>query len=172
MRHLTGMSLLICVTLWNASFICVTCLIHTCDMPRSYTWHASSFFFRTTHSHTQYITSLICGWVWHDHFLPVTWLITLWHVLFSLFHPYVWHDPFTCVTHHILARDVTCAYAWHDSFMRVTRRAYAWHDSIMCVTCIFHSCDMPHSCVWHDSFIHMTWFIHLTYPSASNIAQS
>ena len=25
---------------WHASFIRVTCLIHTCDMPHSYVWHA------------------------------------------------------------------------------------------------------------------------------------
>jgi len=26
---------------WHDSFICVTCLIHMCDMPHSHVWHAS-----------------------------------------------------------------------------------------------------------------------------------
>jgi len=35
---------------WHASFICVPCLIHMCDMPHSYLWHASR----------------VCVCAWHD----------------------------------------------------------------------------------------------------------
>jgi len=41
---------------WNDSFICVTWLIHICDMTHSYVW--------LTHSY-----------VWRDSFIRVTWLI-------------------------------------------------------------------------------------------------
>jgi len=50
------------------SFICVTWLIHTCDMTHLY--------------------------VWHDSFIRVTWLI---HMC-DMTHSYVWHDSFICVT--------------------------------------------------------------------------
>ena len=49
-------------------FMCVTWLIHVCDV---------------THSHE-----------WHDSFIRVTWLI---HVC-EMTHSYVWHDSFICVT--------------------------------------------------------------------------
>ena len=51
---------------WHDSFICVTWLIHMCDMTHSY--------------------------VWHDSFICVTWLI---HMC-DMTHSYVWHDSFTC----------------------------------------------------------------------------
>ena len=59
---------------WNDSFICVSWLIHMCDMTHSYVWH----------------DSFICvSWlihVWHDSFICVTWLIhmcdmTHWRII-------------------------------------------------------------------------------------------
>ena len=52
---------------WHDSFICVTWLIHMCDMTHAY--------------------------VWHDSFICVAWLI---HMC-DMTHAYVWHDSFICV---------------------------------------------------------------------------
>ena len=70
--------------------MCVTWLIHVCDM---------------THS---------C--VWHDSFMCVTWLIHVWDMI----HSCVWHDPFMCVTWLIHVCDMTHSCVWHDSFTCVT----------------------------------------------------
>ena len=61
----------------HVSFICVTWLIHMCDMAHSY--------------------------VWHDPFICVTWPI---HMC-DMTHSYVWHDPFICVTWPIHMCDTT-----------------------------------------------------------------
>ena len=55
---------------WHDSFICVTWLIHMCDMTHSY--------------------------VWHDSFIRVTWLIHMCDMTRS----YVWYDSFIRVTSH------------------------------------------------------------------------
>jgi hypothetical protein len=114
--------------------ICVTCLIHTCDMPHSHAWHAS--FTRVTclihrcdmpHSH-----------VWHASFTCVTCLIHMCDML----HSHVWHASFTCVTCLIHMCDMLHSHVWHASFT--------------CVTCLIHMCDMPHSHVWHASLTCVT----------------
>ena len=74
---------------WHDSFICVTWLIHMCDMTHSYVWHDSFM----THSY-----------VWHDSFICVTWLIHMCDMTHSwlirmcdikMTYSYVWHDSFT-----------------------------------------------------------------------------
>jgi len=75
---------------WYDSFICVTWLIHMCDMTHSY----------------------VC----HDSFICVTWLIHMCDMTQS----YVWHDSFICVTWLIHICDRTRSYVWHDSFICVT----------------------------------------------------
>jgi len=121
-----------CVT-----FICVTWLIHICDMTHSY--------------------------VWHDSFICVTWLIHMCDMTYS----YVWHDSFICVTCHIHMCDMTHSYMWHDSFICVTwlihmcdmTYSYVWHDSFVYVTWLIHICDMTRMaliCVTHmnSSFVY------------------
>jgi len=78
---------------WHDSFICVTWLIHVCDMTHSY--------------------------VWHDSFICVTWLV---HVC-DMTRSYVWHHSFIRVTWLIHMCDMTHSYVWHDSFIRVTWHA-------------------------------------------------
>jgi len=69
--------------LWHEYLICVTCLIHICDMTHSYLWidqcmtwctqtqlHYHSWM-HTTHLHTRRTTHL---YFWHDSFILVTWL--------------------------------------------------------------------------------------------------
>ena len=76
--------------MWHDSFICVTWLIHMCDITHSY--------------------------VWHDSFICVTWLIHMCDIT----HAYVWHDSFICVTWLIHMCDMTHSYVWHDSFLCVS----------------------------------------------------
>ena len=68
----------------GSSFICVTWLIHMCDM---------------THSH-----------VWHGAFICVTWLIHMCDMMNS----YVWHDAIIFVTWLIHMCDMTHSYVWPD----------------------------------------------------------
>jgi len=94
------------------SFICVTCLIHMCDMTHSY--------------------------VWHDSFMCATWPIRTC----DMTHSYVWHDSFTCVTWPIHTCDANHPFVCHDSSIRATwpihvcdmTHSCVWHDSFMCVT--------------------------------------
>ena len=101
------------------SFMCVTRLIHVCDMTHlyvscdgSYEWHVSSMY------------------VWYDAFMRVIWLI---HVC-DVTHAYEWHDSFACVTWLI--------------HMCGMNHSYVWHDSFICVTWLIHMCDMTHPYSW------------------------
>ena len=130
---------------WHDSCICVTWLIHMCDMTHSIrVWHNS------------------CIFVWYDSFVRVTWLV----IMCDMTHTYVWEVWFIRVTNdktHAYACDMTYSYAWHDSLISV------WHDSFICVTWLMHTCvtwhvymcDTSHAYVWHDSFIYVAWLIHM-----------
>ena len=63
---------------WHDSFICVTWLVHLCDMTHS------SVRRNVTHSN-----------MWHDSFRCVTWLLYMCDMTRS----YVWHDLFICATY-------------------------------------------------------------------------
>ena len=94
------------------SVMCVTRLIHMCDMTHSY--------------------------VRHDSFICVTWLI---HMC-DMTHSYVWHDSFICVTWLIHMCDMTHSYVWHDSFIFATWLIHicvTWLINI-CVTYHMHMC--------------------------------
>jgi len=76
--------------MWLDLFICVTWLIHTCDMTHPCVWH----------------DWFVC--VWHDSFTCVTWLI---HVCVTLiicelppFHLWRKHANEQCHTHHAWKR--------------------------------------------------------------------
>jgi len=83
---------------WHASFIRVTWLIHTCDMPNLSLRHTTD------------------SYIWHGPFIFVTWLM---HTC-DMTHSYVWHDSFIFVTWLIHTCDMTHSYLWHGSFIRVT----------------------------------------------------
>jgi len=110
----------------TCSFMCVTWLIPTCDMPHSYVWHDSSicgtcsFICVTCLIHTCDMLIHICdvthSYVWHASFIRVTWLIYMRDMLIQMW-------------------DVTHSYVWHASFMCVTWLMYMWDMLIhMCVT--------------------------------------
>jgi len=120
--------------------MCVTWLIHVCDV---------------THS---------C--VWRDSFMCVTWLIHVCDSFTCVTHSYVWHDSFTCVTHSCVWHDSFRSRAWLIQVCDMTQ-SFVWEldvqshlmDSCTCGTWLTQVCDMAHSCVWHDSFMCVTWFI-------------
>jgi len=145
---------------WHGSFICVTWLIHMCDMTHSHVWHDSFTYVTwpirmcgTTHSY-----------VWHDSSICVTWLIHMCDVA----HSHMWHGSFICVTWLIHVCDMTHSYVtWLIHMCDMTlhmcdmTHSYVWHGSFTCVTWLIHMCDMTHSHMWHDSFVCVAWLIHM-----------
>jgi len=88
------------------SFVCLTLLIHTCDMTHRYVWH-DSFICATWFIH---MCDMTHSYVWHDSSICVTWLIQTCDMI----HSYVWHDSFICVTWLIDMCDMTHSYVRHD----------------------------------------------------------
>ena len=110
--------------IWQVSFICLTCRCLSagaaCDMTHLYVGHDSSI--RVTciiHMCDVPISFSRCC-VWHDLLICVTWLI---HVC-DMTRPYVWHVSFICVTWRYLGAvavcDMTHLFVWYDSSIRVT----------------------------------------------------
>jgi len=136
---------------WHGSFICVTWLVHMCDMARLYVY------------------GLTRSYVRHDAFICVAWLI---HKDVAKVLP--WDAPAAP------ARcDMTRSCVWHDSFICVTwllHVCYMWCISLICVTWLIHMYDMRHSHVqndwstnaeevcwklWHNSFVCVTQLIQM-----------
>jgi len=154
---------IICV--WRDAFICVTWLIHMCDMTHSYVRH-DSFICVTWLIH---MCDMTHSYVWHDSFICATWLI------------YVWHDSFIRVTWLIHTCDLSrLRVGGHQvrqfrpfffRFIRVTwlyymcdmilsyARDMTWRDSFIRVTLLMCVCDTSYSCVWHDSMPWVAWYI-------------
>ena len=124
-----------------AASMCVTWLIHMCDM---------------THSH-----------VWHDWFTCVTWLI---HIC-DMTHSYVWHDAFTWVTWLIHMCDMKHSYIWHNSWLIHVSDMTHSHTTVRHNTGLIHTYEcVVMSLTWmshvlcrtrHDSFICVTRPIHM-----------
>jgi len=115
-------------------FICVRCLIHTCDMLLSYVGCLKI-----------YVSLLNIGLFYRSLLQKRPIFLS---ILLIVATPYVWNRSVfwrplctTCLVHiyHI--------YVWHDSFIHMT-----W---------LVHTCDVTCSYVWQDSFIYVTWFIHM-----------
>jgi len=99
---------------WHEAFVCVTWLIHMCDM--------RLVGIRDIHVCVCVTYMCVCvtwfvhtcvSYVWHDSCIYVTWLT---HMC-DMTHPRVWHGGdrrYLCVC------DMTQSYVWHDSFMCVT----------------------------------------------------
>jgi len=105
---------------WHDSFICVTWLIHMCDM---------------THSLVRLMWSIHTCDMTHS-FICVTWLM----------HSFVWWlDPIIRVTWLIHMCDMIDLYVWHVSFIHLFIRSINTCDmthSFICVTWLIHMCDM------------------------------
>jgi len=154
--------------------LCLTCLIHMCDMTHQYLWH-DSFTCVTCLTHICAWLTHMCGMthshVWHDSLTCVAWLISMCHMT----HSHAGHDSFICVTWliHLCSNtpsyalildnmsDMTHSSVRHDFITRFIHmcgmtHSYVWHDSFICVTWLVHMCNMTHSHVWHDSFMCVT----------------
>ena len=114
---------------WHDSFMCVTWLIHMCDMNYSYAWHdmSESWYCRTANvceTWRIYMCDMTHSYVRQDSFICETWPIHMW----DMTHSYKWHDSFICetwlihVTWLIPTCDTTHLYVWHDF------STYVWHD--------------------------------------------
>ena len=89
---------------WHTSFKCVTCLIHTYDMPHSHVWHAS-------------FTCVICLIHMCDVTSHVTRLASAHNRARSMRgipHSHVWHASFTCVPWLIHMCAMTHSHVCHD----------------------------------------------------------
>ena len=102
--------------------MCVTWLIHMCEMNHSYARMRLR------------LRGGVAPCVWWKSFMCVTWLI---HMC-DMTHSHVWPDSFICVTWLIHMCDMPHPHVWHDSFICVTRfismypmtHSYVWHDSL------------------------------------------
>ena len=130
---------------WHDSFMCVTWLIHMCDVIPSYVWH-DLFICVTWLIH---MCDMTHSYVWQDLFTCVKWLMHVWHDSFisDVTHLYVWHGPFTCDI--CVWRDSNNWNVWHDAFTCV-RFVHVCQDSFTRVTWPIHMYDMTHSYVWHS----------------------
>jgi len=130
--------------------MCVTWLIHMCDVTHSYMWH-DSFVRVTWRIRTCDMTT---SYVWHDVFICVIWRI--WCVQ---------HESSTYVTWDWCICETWLIYTWDVTHL------YVCHDWCICVTWLIHTCDVTHSYLWHDSFIHVTCLIckcDMTYMCSGN----
>ena len=150
--------------------MCVSWLMHLCDMTHSYVSHDSFAEYRFFYSAllqkkpinlrslliiaTQYHSKQTHSCVCHGWFINVTWLIWLMHIC-DMTHSYVSHNTFRCVPLPCHECDRTTSYVWHDSFVRGIWR--------------IEMCDMTHSNVCHDSFVRVTWLIHITHHHSMQI---
>ena len=117
--------------------ICVTWLIHMCDM---------------THRD-----------VWHESFICVTWLQTpQTPPLPFLWQGFMWHDSFICVTWLIATCDTNHLYVWHDSFKCVTQLIYVFKCprhiyKYTCARVYIHICEYVY--IYKHIFTHFTFAI-------------
>jgi len=95
--------------------MCVSGLMHVCDMTHSCVWHdpfgllvCVICLYDMTGS---YVSDMTYSCVWHDLFGTFACMIGL----YDMTHSYAWHDTFICVTWHIHMCDMTHSYVWHNT---------------------------------------------------------
>jgi len=170
--------------------MCVTWLIHVCDMTHSCVWH-DSFMCVTWPIH---LCDMTHSCVWHDSFIRVPWLIHMCDMTYS----HVWHDSSICVTWLIHMCDMTHPSVWHVTWLffmwdMTHKHSYflvcctgddvhfsALHHegrhknrSHLCVTWLIHTCDITQFHMGHESqtFVRYSvlhWRRRQTYKSVIN----
>ena len=107
---------------WHGTFICVTCLVHMCDMTRSYVWYDPSMCDMTHLYSYVHMCDMTRSYAWHNSFICVSWHV---HVC-DMTHP--------CATWLIYMRDMTHANVWLDTCVRESCLQWqAW---------LIHMCDI------------------------------
>ena len=134
----------------DGSFICVTWLIHMCDMTHSYVWH-DSFICVTWLVH---MCDMTHSYVWHASPLRVTWLA----------HFAWWDRDRRYVEVKSIVKSIVkstgCTLKFLDCwFIGVTWLISTCDMAFIRVTWIMHTCDMTHSYVGHDSSLRVTWIL-------------
>ena len=131
------------ISVWHDSFICVTRLIHLCDMTQPSVWH-DSFICVTCLIH---LCDMTRSSLWHDSIICVTGpfrMCDMMHIWIS----HGTHMNELCHTHEWVVRinlcDMTQSYLCHDSFICVTWRSSMWHHSSIWMS---HGTNMNES--WH-----------------------
>jgi len=148
---------------WHDSFICVTWLIHMCDMTHSHVWH-DSFIRVTWRIHTCDMTHPYV-WhdsfnVWHDSFISVTYIIHVCHT--GCRRPmgcliFIGHFPQkSSIISGSLAEDDLQLETSYGSWPLCMTHPRVWLDSFMYVIWLICTCGMTHSYVWHNSFVCVT----------------
>jgi len=127
---------------WRDSSVCVSPLLHMCDMTHSYASRDSFVFIiwlihihHMTHSYVGF-DSCMCGRRRRQH-------STLWYGFTCISHVYAWQDSSVCVTSLSHSCDMTHSYVWRDSFV--------------CVAWLVRTRDTTLSCVRHDACVRVTW---------------
>jgi len=106
---------------YRMTYVCVTWLIHMCDITHPYVWHDSFI-------------------LWHDPYLWVTWPIHMCDMI----HSSAWHDSCICVTWPILMCDMTHSHVWHDPSMCLT---WPIHDCDMTHFRLGHDQKKMNKCI-------------------------
>jgi len=108
---------LTCPHTWHASFVRVTCLIHTCDMTHSSVWHDSFMYATCLMIH---IYDMLDSYVWHDSSVVKIVTCAMWLIhICNMTHSYVWRILFYFALFrvfgitHLFLRHVTYYSVWH-----------------------------------------------------------
>jgi len=132
---------------------------------------------------TQFVPNInaegVKSYVWHDSFIPVSWIIHTCDMTQSIHATWlIWclrHDSFIRVSQliHACAMTQSIRVTWLFHTYDMTH-LYMWHESFYMFDMTdshfkkwpIHMFDMTHLYLWHDSFTHtlqckcMTWLIH------------
>ena len=153
--------------------ICVTWLVHMCDMTHSYVWHGS------------FICVNVCVWygymcdmtrsyvwhVWHDSCICVTWLIHMCERMCEPYHTYEWamahictdmsHEWMCHVTHRI--RYTTHIKVLCHTYECVTSRIWRCHtyERVMSHICMSHVTHKNELCHAYEQGMSRTWMCHM-----------
>jgi len=145
---------------WHDSFICVTWLIHMCDMTHSYVVHDS--FICNDEINLHHTCDMTHSYMWHDAFISETRPMSMWdrtHLYAGtwLVHLYVARHSFFCDDetnlHH--TPDMSHLYVGHDSFI-----CGIWHTHtrdmthvFVIKTGLFYQYNTALYPLWHVSFV-------------------
>ena len=113
--------------MWHDSFICVTWMIHKCDMTHSYAWH--EWFINVTWR--IYMCETTCSHVWHVSFICVTRDTT---------HSYAWQGSFICVTWLMHTCDIEIAATAITHSLSLSHTHTNRHYQIFCIVKDLEEC--------------------------------